>query len=117
MKRLTCLLSCGIWAGCACSSNQGKAKAGIGAGDADDAADAADAADVTNDVPGTTDSGDAAVEGVPCVHTTTDSIFRHDTDTLPSGPCVVDPNEPVCKLIVRECPCINYQASRQFYSC
>lgn len=63
-----------------------------------------------------TDSG-LNGKGTPCVHTTTDSVARRDSDTLPTGACTPDPHEPECKLIVRDCPCLNVQSPRQFYTC
>lgn len=52
---------------------------------------------------------------VDCVHTTTDSTSRRDSDTLPSGAC--RPSEPVCSLVVRDpCPC-KVQVPRKFYQC
>jgi hypothetical protein len=75
-------------------------------------------------VTGGTGGGAGAVTGgagggpVQCVHTTTDSVMKKDSDTLPAGACVPDPNEPVCKLIVRApCPCTNIQSPRSFYDC
>lgn len=65
-------------------------------------------------------STDAPMDGqyASCVHTTTESVVRKDTDTLPVGACVPDPNEPVCKLILRKpCPCANVQSPRDFYDC
>jgi hypothetical protein len=82
-------------------------------GKKEDPATGTDSGGNKEDAPSGTDSGPP----VPCVHTTTDGIFLHDTDTLPVGPCVVDPNEPVCELILRDCPCENAQAPRTFYSC
>lgn len=50
-----------------------------------------------------------------CVHTTTDDIFRRDSDTLPTGACA--DGTPECDLIVRDaCPC-NSQVPRKFYTC
>jgi hypothetical protein len=82
-------------------------------GKKEDPATGTDSGGNQEDAPSSTDSGPP----VPCVHTTTDFPFRHDTDTLPVGPCVVDPLEPVCELVLRDCPCSNQQAPRTFYSC
>lgn len=50
-----------------------------------------------------------------CIHTTTDDIFRHDSDTLPTGVCA--DGTPECDLIVRgPCPC-DTQVPRKFYAC
>jgi hypothetical protein len=53
----------------------------------------------------------------PCVHTTTDSVARRDSDTLPTGACTPDPDEPECKLVLRDCPCVNVQSPRSLYTC
>lgn len=63
-----------------------------------------------------TDSG-LNGNGAPCVHTTTDSVARRDSDTLPTGACAPDPDELECKLVLRDCPCLNVQAPRKFYTC
>ncbi len=55
---------------------------------------------------------------VPCIHTTIEDPMRRDTDILPTGRCVEDPNEPVCKLILRDpCPCTNVVPPKKWYSC